>query len=212
MIRPFFITIEGVNFSGKTTVTKGIMDWMESQNYEAVLTREPYDEYIRDLLLSNNNFENQREYMLLGDRVNHVSSFIRPALTQGVSIICDRYYDSMALYQSKSEEDVEKIIITNEILTGNMVPDLTLWIDISYETMLKRVSYRYPNVEMMNSFEKRLLDKDTWDFLYEEIIPVIKIAGEKRIVSINGNCPPTTVYNSAIMEIKKYLRLPLDKD
>ncbi len=141
-----FITFEGIDLSGKSTQAKLLFDFLKKKKKKAIFLREPggtrVSEEIRNLLLHKSDLQisSLTEFMLFSAaRCQLTEEVIKPNLAKGITVICDRYYDSSTAYQGyggKLDRDVIKKI--NVIASGNLKPDLTFLIDISYSESLKR--------------------------------------------------------------------------
>ena len=142
-----FITFEGIDLSGKSTQCKLLKEYLMGKGYDVILLREPggtdISERIREVLLDrkSDGIVPLAEFFLYSAaRAQLVEQIIRPALAEGKVVICDRYDDSSTAYQGFARGlGVEKIENINEIATGNLIPDLTFFIDISVEESLKRL-------------------------------------------------------------------------
>lgn len=136
-----FLSFEGIDCCGKSTQANKLVDALREAGREVMYIREPgntsLSESIRALLLDkNNNDMTARTELLLfsASRAQLVETVIRPALDSGTIVVCDRYTDSTVAYQAFGRglplEDIEKC---NAVATGGLLPDLTLYIDISLE-------------------------------------------------------------------------------
>ncbi|WP_018248321.1 dTMP kinase [Orenia marismortui] len=142
----YFITLEGVEGSGKSTQIKLIKKYLESLNYEVINTFEPGDtevgQEIRRILL-NPNHENlipKAELLLYAaERAQHVSELIKPSLKEGKIVISDRYIDATMAYQGYAR-GINKSLIEelNNIATEGLIPNLTLIFDINPSLSLQR--------------------------------------------------------------------------
>ncbi|MGC9357849.1 MAG: dTMP kinase [Anaerolineae bacterium] len=157
-----FITLEGPEGSGKTTQLPLLADWLEAQGRSVLRTREPggtpIGERIRALLHDPAHTEmTARAEILLysASRAQHVEEIIRPALTQGRIVLCDRYFDSTYAYQGYgrglSLKDLETI---THFATGGLTPDVTLYLDIEPEQGLRR---RKDGGEELNRLDREAL-------------------------------------------------------
>ena len=141
-----FITLEGIEGSGKTTQLEHIIKFMNDGNYEYVVTREPggteIGKKIRAILLNPDTKDlNSLTELLLyaADRVQHVKEIILPSLESGKTVICDRFFDATTVYQGFARGlDIEMIRKLHEFILGGLKPDITLLFDLSPETGLKR--------------------------------------------------------------------------
>jgi dTMP kinase len=148
-----FIVFEGVEGSGKTTQIQQTADWIQSlcgKDKSAIVTREPggtkLGRQIRQLLLDDPQslVGNRAELLLYGaDRAQHVESVIRPHLDRGDFVLCDRFTDSTIAYQGYGRGfDRDEIDRVNQIATGGVQSDLTLWLDLDVSIGLDRVLLR----------------------------------------------------------------------
>ncbi|MCU0316995.1 MAG: dTMP kinase [Fimbriimonadaceae bacterium] len=140
-----FVTVEGPEGAGKTTLIQGLAQALEMMGAEVVTTREPgagpLGKEIRRLLLEGDDVPLLTEmFLFLADRSHHVVTLIRPALEAGKIVICDRYVDSTLVYQGHAGgADLDQLRELNQIATGNLQPDVTLLLDLPAEIGLKRV-------------------------------------------------------------------------
>lgn len=147
MNKGLFITFEGGEGSGKTTIIKQLLERLETLNQEYVLTREPggceISEQIRDIILDvNNTMINKRTEALLyaASRAQHVEEVLRPALDNGKLVICDRYVDSSIIYQGYARDNkIEDVWSINNFAIDNIKPDITLFFDIKPEAAFARL-------------------------------------------------------------------------
>jgi dTMP kinase len=148
-----FITLEGIEGSGKTTQIRHILAYLRQQGQDAIATREPggtaIGSHIRRILLdpSNANLTPGTELLLYtADRVQHVHQLISPALAKGQYVICDRYFDATMVYQGYARGvDKELISTLYRLMLGDLMPDLTLLLDLSVKTGLRRAWRRISN-------------------------------------------------------------------
>jgi len=142
----YFITLEGVEGSGKSTQVKLIREYLESLGYEVVTTFEPGDtevgKDIRRILLSPDNTElvSRAELLLyVAERAQHVFQLVRPSLEEGKIVVSDRYTDATLAYQGYARGLNQKLIEElNCIATEGLEPDLTLLLDIDPQISLQR--------------------------------------------------------------------------
>lgn len=146
MKQGFFVTFEGPDGSGKTTQMQQLAQILRGQGYRVLTTREPggtrLGDGVRALLLDRDHTEmHPRTETLLFNaaRAQLVHQVIRPALEAGTIVLCDRYADSTLAYQGYGYgQDLEILHNLIEYATGGLKPDLTLYIDVSPETGLRR--------------------------------------------------------------------------
>ena len=143
-----FITIEGTEGSGKTTVAKELAKLLTSNGYEVVHTREPggtpISESIRNVILDKNNtsMDGRTEALLYAaSRRQHLVEKIWPSLKQGKLVFCDRYLDSSLAYQGYARGlGYDEVLNINLFATENTYPDLTLFFVIEPEAGLQRIA------------------------------------------------------------------------
>ncbi len=142
-----FITIEGPEGSGKTTVAKEITDYLQQQGYPVLYTREPggveIAEKIRDIILDVNHttLDARCEALLYAaSRRQHLVEKIEPALKEGKIIICDRFIDSSLAYQGYARGiGIEEVYSINLFAIHEQMPDLTILLDLDPQEGLKRI-------------------------------------------------------------------------
>ncbi|MBW1841787.1 MAG: dTMP kinase [Deltaproteobacteria bacterium] len=141
-----FITIEGIEGSGKTTQIRHIAADLEGKGHECVTTREPggtaIGEKIRSILLDagNKDMDPVTELLLYtADRAQHIKAFVNPALSSGKTVVCDRYFDATMAYQGFARGlDIDLINKLHHLVLGGLKPDVTLLLDLSPEIGLSR--------------------------------------------------------------------------
>lgn len=145
-----FITLEGIEGSGKSTQLDFIVTFLREKNIQVVQTREPggteTGELIRGILLSNDiagMHEDTELTLMCAARIEHVKKVIVPALNAGKWVVSDRFYDATYAYQGYGRGiDLDKIDKLREFTIGNIKPDLTLLLDIDLGTSANRVEQR----------------------------------------------------------------------
>ncbi len=145
-----FLTLEGIEGSGKSTQLNFIVDYLLGKGKEVVSTREPggtlVSEKIREILLDNQlpNMHSDTELMLMfAARVEHIKAVIEPALNSGKWVVCDRFYDATYAYQGYGREiELNRIDALKEFSIGELTPDLTLLLDVSLDVSMQRVVNR----------------------------------------------------------------------
>lgn len=143
-----FITLEGVEGSGKTTVAKGVIQVLQTSGYDVLYTREPggnkIAEQIRDVILdtSHTDMDARCEALLYAAaRRQHLVDVIAPALRDGKIVICDRFIDSSIAYQGYARGIGAALIEDiNDFAIAGMRPDLTFLIDVKPEVGLARIN------------------------------------------------------------------------
>ncbi len=143
-----FITFEGGEGCGKSTVLAKINSLLQDEGYQTVVSREPggtpISEQIRNVILDKNNtaMDSRTEALLYAaSRRQHLVEKIWPALKEGKIVLCDRYLDSSLAYQGGARGlGIEEIAKVNEYATEGTFPDLTLFFDLDPEIGMKRIA------------------------------------------------------------------------
>lgn len=141
-----FITLEGSDGSGKSTQAALLSEFLREQGHKVLLTREPggtvIGEQIRQVLADFGNVDMQKRTEILlfqASRAQLVEQVIRPHLSQGYVVLCDRYADSTMAYQGYGYQlDLQKLQVIVDFATGGLKPDLTLLLDMDVMDGLRR--------------------------------------------------------------------------
>lgn len=141
-----FITFEGIEGSGKSTVAKAVHDRLLTAGVAVVLTREPggteTSEDIRNILLDpkRSRIHAKTELLLyLASRAQLVEGVIRPALESGRTVLCDRFMDASVAYQGWARELGEDMVEElNRFAVGETIPDVTFLLDLPVEEGFRR--------------------------------------------------------------------------
>src|SRR5437762_4292565 len=183
-----FITFEGLDFSGKTTQSKLLHEYLQAKKIKSILLREPggtkISEKIRNILLDRENPEMipLTEFLLFSSsRAQLVSQVIKPNLKRKVVVICDRYYDSSEAYQGYGGKvSIKSIETVNDFAAGGLKPDITFFIDISPSEAFKRTESRGNIKDRMENKEFSFYNRVYKGF------KAIADKNKKRFVVING--------------------------
>jgi dTMP kinase len=203
-MRGKFISFEGIDGCGKTTQIKFLKEYLLKKGYNILVLREPggtnVGEKVRDILLDKYNFISPVTEMLLyaSSRAQLVEEKILPAIKEGKIVLLDRFVDSSYVYQGYARGlGIEKVKIVNEIATMGILPDVTIYIDITPEEAMKRRGKR----------EADRLERESWDFHKKVREGYIKLVKEypKRFVFIDGMQEIVKVHQDIIDAVKKYL-------
>ena len=141
-----FITLEGIEGSGKTTQIRHLTNALNRAGHNCVVTREPggtkIGEQIRAILLDGRNHEMDPVTELLlymADRAQHIRSLVTPLLDDGHTVICDRFFDATLVYQGYARGlDMDLIKNLHQLVFNDLKPDLTLLLDLPPEKGLER--------------------------------------------------------------------------
>ena len=148
------IVFEGIDGTGKSTQIELLGDFLRTEGYPVITTREPtdgkYGKAIRALYVDRGRCTPEEELKLfLDDRREHVSELLTPHLERGDIILCDRYYFSTAAYQGANGFDPAEIIKRNSFAPE---PDITLIFEQPVQTSLARITEN--RGEALNEFEQ----------------------------------------------------------
>ena len=146
----FFITLEGVEGSGKSTQIRILAEHLQARGVRVLTTREPggcpVADAIRAILLdpANRQLVPRAELLLYAAaRAQHIEEVIRPALQAGVTVLCDRFADATTAYQGGGRNlDASLVAQLNAVATAGLRPDLTLLLDFPAELGLTRARHR----------------------------------------------------------------------
>ena len=149
-----FITLEGPDGSGKTTVSLKIVSILQQRGYKVMLTREPggvdIAEQIRQVILDKKNtaMDAKTEALLYAAaRRQHLIEKVLPALKEGYIVICDRFVDSSLAYQGVGRQlGIDKVYAMNLFAIEDIMPDKTIFFDIDYMQGLERIKQNDLNV------------------------------------------------------------------
>lgn len=162
-----FITLEGGEGVGKSSQIERLRSRFEKLGRAVVVTREPGGtkgaEIMRHVLLSGaaEPFGPDLEAMLFSAaRADHVELVIRPALMRGDVVLCDRFIDSTRVYQGiTGNVPLEFLKQLEGVVCDDVMPDLTLLLDLDPETGMKRAGKRRDDTKAPDRFEKETIDK-----------------------------------------------------
>lgn len=185
-----FITLEGLDGSGKTTQARLLGARLEAEGTEVVLTREPggtpLGEEIRNLLLHGGDVAPWAEAALYAaSRAQHVEQLIRPALARGATVICDRYVDSSVAYQGIARGlGLERVLDLNLAAVGGLMPDRTILLEIGVAEAASRMSHDLDRIEREgDGFRDRVAAA------YRDLAQRFPA----RYVTVDGAAPPETI-------------------
>lgn len=202
-----FISFEGGEGSGKTTLIEMLANELNLLGYDIVKTREPggskIAEEIRNVILNidNVNMDYMTEALLLAaSRRQHLTEVIIPALNEDKIVICDRYVDSSLAYQGYARGlGIKEVYEINKYATEGILPDLTIYIDIDPSVGLSRIKSNHRKVDRLDleamTFHKKVREG------YLELAEMFK----DRFRVIDGDRKPTEIYEDIKKEVLKVL-------
>lgn len=198
-----FITMEGPDGSGKTTQIDLLKKYLEHKGYDIVIAREPggtvIGEAIRKIILNPEYEEmgHMTELLLYASaRAQLVNQVIKPALTEGKAVICDRFVESSAVYQGIGRGlGVDTVYEVNNYALGDVQPKLTIFMDLDAEEGIKRKKEQAELDRMEKedlSFHKRVVDG------YRQLARLYP----ERIVPIDATLPIDTIHSMIVEEVE----------
>lgn len=204
-----FISIEGPEGAGKTTIIQMIAAHLKQQGKEIVQTREPggidIAEQIRSVILAKENtaMDPRTEALLYAAaRRQHLIERVKPALDQGKVVLCDRFIDSSLAYQGYARGlGIDEVYSINKFAIEDMMPRLTLYFDIEPELGLQRINEHQGR-------EVNRLDLETIDFhrKVREGYHELTRRFAERIHTIDASKPVESVFDDALTKIIEILQ------
>ena len=201
-----FITLEGIEGAGKSTALQFIRDYFAEKHQEILVTREPggtsLSEEIRQLILHPKSDEvmlaDTELLLMFAARAQHIKHCLRPALEAGKWVVSDRYIDASYAYQGGGRQvNLNHIKVLDEMIVGELYPDLTLLLDLSVDLGMARTEQR-------NS-QKDRIEKEQIDFFIRIRKAYLERAKQdpNRIKIIDAS--------KTVMDVSKQIRLILDQ-
>lgn len=208
MVRNLFITFEGPEGAGKTSVLKAIVERLENENIEFLSTREPggieIAEKIREIILNPEHtaMDAHTEALLYASaRSQHFYEKVEPALQSGKLVLCDRFIDSSLVYQGIGRGlGIEKVRAINEFAIGTRMPDKTILFDLEPAIGLARIEANRQN-------EINRLDVESLAFHEKVRNGYLQLAMEdpNRIILIDANRPLKEVAEEVWLIVKSLI-------
>jgi len=205
-----FVTFEGTDGSGKTSVIKGLLARLDEMGLhdDYLVTREPggsrISEAIREVILDKKHTEMDRKTEALlyaASRRQHLVEKILPALADNKIVLCDRFVDSSLAYQGAGREiGVNEVAAINRFATGGLSPDLTFYFDLDPTIGLKRIKTNRQG-------EVNRLDEEQLSFYQQVRAEYLELARQEpvRIKTIDASQTESVVEAEVFSQLKKYL-------
>ena len=203
-----FITFEGSDGAGKTIQSQLLYDYLTNQSIDVVLTREPggtkISEQIRAIILDNNNdemFDMTEALLYAAARAQHVEEVIKPNLSKGKIVICDRFVDSSVAYQGAGRGlGLDLIENINNYATLGLKPDLTFFLDLKPSEGIKRKKAER-ELDRLESEMAKFHQK-----VYNAYGVIVK-ENHKRIVVIDASDTIEHVHEMIITKLDGYIKI-----
>ncbi len=203
-LKGIFITLEGGEGSGKSTIMERLKEDLEKEGLSCLLTREPggssLGKDIRSWLLSakaDSDIDLMAELMLfLADRAQHIHEVIRPALQEGKVVICDRFNDSTIAYQGFGRGlDVPTVQEICDLVSGYVEPFLTVYLDVEPEVGLERSKQTSKEESAKGEFDRIESEDLAFHRLLHKGFHWLVDQNPHRMVLIDANQPLGPVYD-----------------
>ncbi len=206
MKRGAFIVIYGISASGKSTQLKLLSNWLTSEGYSVICTKEPSNGPVGKLLkeIVRGKIEVDRKSLLFlfnADRIDHTERVIKKGIREGKIVICERYYlDTLAyhLLEGYPLEYLEEVVFGS----GVLFPDLSIFIDISPEEALRRLNSLNEERKIYENRETLSAVRRNFKYLIERYSKV------DQILVVNGELPKEDVFSLIKEKIIKKKILP----
>lgn len=203
MKKGLFITFEGGDGSGKSTLSKALYETLRQKNYATILTREPggtpFAEKVRSLFLEGGFHLSSRSELLavLAARSDHVDKVIAPALSRGDVVLCDRFIDSTVVYQGYAAHQDALKVQEMAFLAVPLMPDLTFVLDLE-------VVASEPRRKKRGGGELDKMEQQERDFHERTRAGFIEMArlNPQRIVLLDASLPIETLLSSVWHEVE----------
>ena len=203
-----FITFEGPDGSGKTTQMDLLMPFLAEKGLDTVRTREPggtdIGDQIRSVIMNmkNKSMHPRSEILLFcASRAQLVEELIRPSLSEGKLVLCDRYADSTLAYQGYGHGlDRDALIRLLDFATGGLKPDMTLLFDISAEAGLRRRLTNHEEWNRMDDYALQFHERVRSGYL------AMAAAEPERWVVINADRTPDEIHAEVVSVLTEKLQ------
>ncbi|WP_274648387.1 dTMP kinase [Paenibacillus humicola] len=203
--RKRFISVEGGEGAGKTTLIEGLSKLLREKGIRVVTTREPggipIAEQIRKVILdpANTLMEARTEALLYAAaRRQHLVQKVIPALEEGAVVICDRFVDSSLAYQGYARGlGIEQVWAVNRFAVEGAMPMLTLWLDLEPEAGLRRI--HSANEREINRLD---LEELTFHQRVREGYQMVYERDTQRIIRLDAEKPQKALINEAFQIIE----------
>jgi dTMP kinase len=217
MTRGLFLTLEGLDGSGKTTQINRLAAWLKKRGPEALITRQPggteTGDRIRALVLDSRStglVPMAEMALMFADRAQAIAEVIQPALAAGRIVLCDRFTDSTEAYQGGGRElGSETVLELHRLICGNLQPDLTLLLLPGLEASLKRARRRNQRVAEESGKDEGRFEQEQDAFYgrvwrkYREIV----LREPERVVLIEGDLTIDEVHQQIVEAVAERLAL-----
>ena len=213
MPRGVFITLEGLDGSGKTTQIKRLAAWLTRRGHQPVLLRQPggtaIGDRIRELLLDSRSrsLDAMTEMALMfADRSQAIAEVIQPALNQGKIVVCDRFTDSTEAYQGGGRKLGSEVVLSlHRLICRGLQPDLTLLLLPGFESSLARARRRNDRMEAETGRDENRFETEQDGFYRRVWEKYREIAAREpeRVVLIEGDLSIDEVHEQIVESVSE---------
>lgn len=219
MPRGVFVTLEGLDGSGKTTQIRRLAAWLSRRGSDPVVLRQPggtaTGDRIREILLDSRSsgLAPMTEMALMfGDRAEAIAKVIKPNLDAGKIVICDRFTDSTEAYQGGGRElGSAAVLDLHRLICGGLQPDLTLLLLPGFEVSLARARRRNDRMETETGKDENRFESEK-DAFYRRVWEKYReIAAREphRVVLIQGDLTIDEVHEQIVESVAERLLTPV---
>ena len=205
--RGVFLSMEGMDGCGKTTQRNALVSHLEQLGWDVQLTREPggdaIAEKIRELVLDPANkemFDETEAYLYAAARAQNVRALIRPALSAGKAVVCDRFVDSSIAYQGGGRAlGSDAVASLNRLAVGDTMPDVTVYLRMPPEKALSR---------RLNASEPDRLEREKIDFFERTYQTYEALFGQEdmvRVAAVDASQPIEDVTRDMLVAVDERL-------
>ena len=194
-----FVVIDGPNGVGKTTVINELEREIKNIGIKYILTKEPTNSKLGQFIRANQDiYKNEiLACLIAANRYEHINSLIIPKLDEGYLVISDRYLPSSLVYQSIDNLDKDFIMSINKNI---IIPDLTVILTASIETLVDRISKR-SEITRFEATELKAIEVDKYEQAYQFLLDsdynIVKIDNDFNTINI--------IVKKIVLEISKII-------
>jgi len=207
MTKGLFITFEGGEGAGKSTLVTKLEKALKEQNRTVVVTREPggtlLGEELRNIVLHRKGLiaPNAELFIFLASRIQHLEEKIKPALKQGAIVLCDRFTDSSIAYQGEARGlGMDYVATVANLAVGGFTPDITFYVDIDPKLGLLRMQKRGNGADRLERESPQFHTK------VREGFQKLAKAHPSRIHTLDGTLSPDAIFDTAFQILEPHLK------
>ena len=206
MNKGLFVTFEGGEGSGKSTIIRSVNEYYENNtNINTLITREPggcsVSEKIREIIINDDMDAKTESLLFAAARCEHVNQVIKPALSENKLVLSDRYVDSSIVYQGYARNlGMDHVASINGWATDNLLPDIVIYLSLDPEVGLKRINdNRSDEINRLDQedIEFHNLVKEGFDTWFKD---------KENVYVIDATNDITTITNQVIEIINSYVK------